>query len=143
MAYRRARHWRSGLHRSGASQDHDGAEAAEPTSGHTEEGNGLKCPIPIDTEATVDTLVEGTVITMDAQRRGTAPTGLWRVFAAAGIVDLGKAEYSRQRRTTREPDARRCRGGLSSLGSSDCQTTSLRRSCANYALEDFPNIYRI
>ena len=45
---------------------------------------------PIDTEASVDTLVEGTVITMDAQRRVLRDGAV--AVRGGRIVDLGKAE---------------------------------------------------
>ncbi len=87
----------------------------------------------------VTTLVEGTVVTMDAQRR-VIPGG---AVAVAGdrITEVGAAADLRRR----HPDARRIGGARRYVipGLIDCHNHIAQALCREATVEDFPNIYRI
>jgi len=94
---------------------------------------------PMETEAAIDALVEGTVITMDAQRR-VLRDGAVAVHGGR-IVAVDEAEKLRRRY---RPE--RTLGGSRRFvipGLIDCHNHLAQALVRDYALEDFPNIYRI
>ena len=87
----------------------------------------------------VEMLVEGTVVTMDPDRR-VIPGG---AVAVAGdrIAEVGAADDLR----ARHPDARRLGGSRRYVipGLIDCHNHIAQALCRESTVEDFPNIYRI
>jgi 5-methylthioadenosine/S-adenosylhomocysteine deaminase len=87
----------------------------------------------------IDTLIEGTVITMDAERRVVRDGAV--AVAKGRIVAVGKAVELRKQFT---PD--RMLGGPRRFvipGLIDCHNHLAQALVRDYALEDLPNIYRI
>jgi cytosine/adenosine deaminase-related metal-dependent hydrolase len=87
----------------------------------------------------IDTLVEGTVVTMDAERRVIRDGAV--AVDGSRIVAVGKAADLRARY-----DAQRTLGGLRRFvipGLIDCHNHLAQALVRDYALEDLPNIYRI
>ena len=87
----------------------------------------------------VSMLVEGTVVTMDAERRVIADGAV--AVAGDRIVEVGKAAELR----ARHPDARRIGGARRYVipGLIDCHNHIAQALCRESTVEDFPNIYRI
>jgi cytosine/adenosine deaminase-related metal-dependent hydrolase len=87
----------------------------------------------------VEMLVEGTVVTMDAERRVIRDGAV--AVEAGRIIDVGKAGDLRARF-----DAGRTLGGPRRFvipGLIDCHNHLAQALVRDYALEDMPNIYRI
>lgn len=90
-------------------------------------------------EATIDTLIVGTVITMDAQRRVLRDGGV--AVHNGRIVAVGKAvDLRRQYRPNRTLGGQR---RFVIPGLIDCHNHLAQALVREYALEDFANIYRI
>ena len=87
----------------------------------------------------VSTLVEGAVVTMDAERR-VIPDGSVAV-AGDRIAEIGAAADLRRR----YPEARRIGGPRRFVipGLIDCHNHIAQALCRESTVEDFPNIYRI
>ncbi len=90
-------------------------------------------------DVSVSTLVEGTVVTMDSERR-VIENGAVAV-AADRIVAIGDGAELR----TKYPEARRIGGARRFVvpGLIDCHNHVAQALCRESSVEDFPNIYRI
>ncbi|MXW97966.1 MAG: amidohydrolase family protein, partial [Acidimicrobiaceae bacterium] len=87
----------------------------------------------------VSMLVEGTVVTMDAERRVISEGAV--AVSGDRIVDVGDAAELR----ARHPDAQRIGGARRYVipGLIDCHNHIAQALCRESTVEDFPNIYRI
>jgi len=91
------------------------------------------------TAEAVSTVVEGTVVTMDADRRVINDGAV--AVAGDRIVDIGTAAELKEQ----YPDADRIGGARRYVipGLIDCHNHIAQALCRESTLEDFPNIYRI
>lgn len=89
--------------------------------------------------APVSTLVEGTVVTMDPERRVLADAAV--AVAGGRIAEIGPASELRER----HPGARRIGGPRRYVipGLIDCHNHVAQALCRESTVEDYPNIYRI